>query len=58
MPKALIKENTDLKNAVAKIEPAWNEYLDNFRNRFQIGTVIYGGYKMYTAYRLWSRAIR
>ena len=46
--QALIKENTDLNQRVAKIEPAWNDYLDNFRNRFRVGTLVYGGYKLYT----------
>ena len=55
---ALIKENTDLKQRMAKIEPAWTDYLDNFRNRFRIGTVIYGGYKMYTHTGFGPAAIR
>lgn len=46
--QTLIKENTDLKQRMANIEPAWNDYLANFRDRFRIGTLVYGGYKMYT----------
>jgi hypothetical protein len=46
--QTLIKENADLKDRVAKIEPAWSDYLSNFRDRFRIGTLVYSSYKMYT----------
>jgi hypothetical protein len=46
--QTLIKENADLKERVAKIEPAWTDYLNTFRDRFRVGTLVYGGYKMYT----------
>ena len=46
--QTLIKENVDLKQRVAKIEPAWNDYLANFRDRFHVGALVYASYKMYT----------
>jgi hypothetical protein len=46
--QTLIKENGDLKTRVAKIEPAWNDYLANFRDRFRVGALVYSSYKMYT----------
>jgi hypothetical protein len=46
--QALISENAGLKQRVDKIEPAWADYLDSFRNRFRVGTLVYAGYKMYT----------
>ncbi len=44
----LVKENTDLKERVAKIEPAWADYLNSFRNRYRVGALVYTSYKMYT----------
>ncbi len=46
--QTLIKENVDLKQRVSAIEPTWKDYLDNFRNRFHVGAVVYGDYSMYT----------
>jgi hypothetical protein len=46
--QALIKQNAELQTRVDKIEPAWSDYLANFRDRFRVGTVVYSGYKMYT----------
>ena len=54
--QALIKENTDLKQRVAKIEPAWNDYLDNFRNRFRIGTADLWRVQNVHPYGLWARS--
>ncbi len=44
----LIAENAELKTRVGKIEPTWNDYLANFRNRFRVGALVYASYKMYT----------
>jgi len=44
----LIAQNADLKARVNKIEPAWQDYLGNFRNRFHVGALLYTSYKMYT----------
>ena len=46
--QTLIKENTELKARVAKIEPAWSDYLNNFRDRFRLGAQVFASYKMYT----------
>jgi hypothetical protein len=46
--QTLIKENNDLKQRVSAIEPAWKEYLGNFRDRFHVGALVYGDYQMYT----------
>src|SRR5580704_770578 len=45
---ALTKQNADLRARVDTIEPAWADYLNNFRNRFRVGTLLYASYKMYT----------
>ncbi len=46
--QALVQKNAALQARVDKIEPAWTDYLDNFRNRFRVGAVVYTSYKMYT----------
>jgi hypothetical protein len=46
--QSLVAENAALKQRVDKIEPAWTDYLDNFRNRFRVGALVYTSYKMYT----------
>jgi hypothetical protein len=46
--QALTKQNADLQARVQTIEPAWQDYLANFRNRFRVGTLVYASYKMYT----------
>ncbi len=46
--QALIQQNTQLQARVNKIEPAWTDYLANFRDRFHVGALVYTSYKMYT----------
>lgn len=46
--QVLIKENSDLRARVDKIEPAWADYLNNFRNKFRVGALLYADYAMYT----------
>ena len=43
----LIKQNSELQTRVDNIEPAWRDYLANFRDRFRVGTLVYASYKMY-----------
>ena len=40
--------NAELQEKVAKIEPAWKGYMENFGNHIRIGTLIYGSYALYT----------
>jgi len=44
----LAQENADLQVRVNKIEPATLDYLDSFKDRVRFGTLVYGGYKLYT----------
>src|SRR5271166_5751942 len=46
--QTLIKENVQLKQRVSAIEPAWKDYLDNFRNKFRVGALVYADYSLYT----------
>jgi hypothetical protein len=46
--QALEKQNAELQTRVGAIEPAWTDYLNNFRDRFRVGTLVYASYKMYT----------
>jgi hypothetical protein len=44
----LIQKNAELSKQVAEIKPAWTDYMDNFRNKFRLGTLIYGDWRMYS----------
>jgi hypothetical protein len=41
-------KQADLEKQVAAITPAWKSYLDNFQNKFRIGTLAYLDYSLYT----------
>ncbi len=40
--------NLDLTKQVAEIKPAWRSYIDNFQDKFRVGTLVYGDYRFYT----------
>ncbi|MGD0075198.1 MAG: hypothetical protein ABSD31_12800 [Candidatus Binataceae bacterium] len=40
--------NTALTQQVNEIVPSWRSYIENFQNKFQIGTLFYGDYRYYT----------
>ncbi len=40
--------NLDLTKQVAEIRPAWRSYIDNFQDKFRVGTLVYGDYRFYT----------
>jgi hypothetical protein len=31
-----------------EIQPAWRSYIENFQDKFRIGTLVYGDYRYYT----------
>ena len=33
---------------MAEIRPAWRSYVDNFQDKFRLGTLVYGDYRYYT----------
>ena len=41
-------ETADLQKQVAEIKPAWKSYVDNFQNKFRLGTLAYLDYGLYT----------
>ena len=41
-------KQAELEKQVAEIKPAWKSYLDNFQNKFRIGTLAYLDYSFYT----------
>ena len=45
---ALTQSNADLSKQVAEIKPAWRSYIDNFQDKFRIGTIFYADYRLYT----------
>jgi hypothetical protein len=46
--KALADNNFQLSQQVAEITPAWRHYVENFQDKFRIGTLVYADYRMYT----------
>jgi len=44
----LTQSNADLQRQVAEIKPAWRSYIDNFQDKFRVGTLIYADYRLYT----------
>jgi hypothetical protein len=44
----LLKQNADLKKQVGEMKPAWTDYMDNFKNKFHIGTLVYADWRLYT----------
>lgn len=40
--------NQDLTKQIAEIKPAWRSYIDNFQDKFRVGTLVYGDYRFYT----------
>jgi hypothetical protein len=41
-------DTADVQKQIADIKPAWKSYMDNFQNKFRIGTLVYMDYSMYT----------
>ncbi|MGH7933690.1 MAG: hypothetical protein ACREQN_11075 [Candidatus Binataceae bacterium] len=41
-------DNAVLAQQVAEMRPAWRDYIDNFQDKFRIGTLFYGDYRFYT----------
>jgi hypothetical protein len=44
----LQEQNQVLANQVNQMQPAWKSYMDNFHDKFRLGTVFYGDYRFYT----------
>ena len=40
--------NLDLTRQVADIKPAWRSYIENFQDKFRVGTVLFADYRFYT----------
>ncbi|HTT75828.1 MAG TPA: hypothetical protein VMF50_07595 [Candidatus Binataceae bacterium] len=41
-------QNADFQTQMAEIRPAWRSYIDNFQDKFRVGTLVYGDYRFYT----------
>jgi hypothetical protein len=46
--QALMQKNAELSQQVAEIRPAWEDYMDNFKNKFRLGTLVYADYRFYS----------
>ncbi|HZP46178.1 MAG TPA: hypothetical protein VFB15_11050 [Candidatus Binataceae bacterium] len=40
--------NAALAQQIAEIKPAWRSYVDNFQDKFRVGTLVYADYRFYT----------
>jgi hypothetical protein len=46
--QTLLQKNAELSSQVAEIKPAWTDYMDNFKNKFRLGTLVYADYRFYS----------
>ena len=46
--QTLMQKNADLSKQVAEIKPAWTDYMDNFKGKFRLGTLVYADWRMYS----------
>ena len=44
----LQEQNATLAQQVTDMQPAWKNYMDNFQNKFRIGTLLYADWSLYT----------
>lgn len=44
----LQEQNQVLAQQVNQMQPAWQSYIDNFQDKFRLGTVVFGDYRFYT----------
>jgi hypothetical protein len=42
------QQNQEVSQQMAEIRPAWKDYIDNFRNKFRVGTLVYADWRLYT----------
>jgi cell division protein FtsB len=40
--------NHTLTQQMAEIRPSWQSYIENFQNKFRLGTLVYGDYRFYS----------
>ena len=41
------QQTQEVSTEMAEVKPAWEDYIDNFKNKFRLGTVVYGDYRFY-----------
>ena len=46
--QTLLQKNAELSKQVAEIKPAFTDYMDNFKNKFRLGTLVYADYRFYS----------
>jgi hypothetical protein len=42
------QQTQDVSMQMAEVKPAWQDYIDNFKNKFRVGTLVYADYRFYT----------
>ena len=46
--QTIMQKNAELSQQVGEMKPAWTDYMDNFKNKFRLGTVVYADWRMYS----------
>jgi hypothetical protein len=41
-------QTQEVSAEMAAIKPAWTDYIENFKNKFRVGTLVYADWRMYT----------
>jgi hypothetical protein len=44
----LESQNQNFQTQIAEIKPAWRSYVENFQDKFRLGTLVYGDYRYYS----------
>jgi len=42
------QQTQEVSTEMAEVKPAWQDYIDNFKNKFRLGTLVYSDYRFYT----------
>ena len=42
------QQTQEVSTEMAQVKPAWQDYIDNFKNKFRVGTLVYADYRFYS----------
>ncbi len=46
--QVMLQKNAELTAQVSDMKPAWTDYMDNFKNKFRLGTLVYADWRFYS----------
>lgn len=44
----LLQKNAEVSQQVSAMKPAWTDYMDNLKNKFRLGTLVYADWRFYS----------